>query len=234
MLRHLCHRSRLQVLLNKDKTGDSAHELVEILCSEEKHKSGSQLRQLDEQNVADILRTAKKLDHHHYNMLLHYLHSMGQPWHTYDEIPPPLNHAWILPRRAQQPYQIDIESRTYSCQKSHEGNSSIAFYNPHNMGSQSTGFIQAIWQIPLNYVMQTFFLVNIHQDLPIWDNDLAPYSSHPRLGVKLIDAQPSGNFYIIEPRHIITHLTMFKRPAGTYGFQKEIISVCWSLNRGRK
>ena len=47
----------------------------------------------------------------------------------------------------------------------------------------------------------------------------------------IVDAIPSHNLLIIEPIHIVTHLTTFRRPVGTYGIPRETIIVCWALNR---
>jgi len=82
--------------------------------------------------------------------------------------------------------------------------------------------------------MQTFLFVHVHQDISRAENDLAPFLAHPQLAVKIVDVQASNTFFIIELQHIITHLTMCRRPKGTFGIQKEIISVCWSLNHGHK
>lgn len=54
---------------------------------------------------------------------------------------------------------------------------------------------------------------------------------------RIVDAEASkedSELVVIEPAHIVTHLTTFHRPAGTYGIDKDILVVCWALNRGRR
>jgi len=183
---------------------------------------------------ADILEKAKPLETYQYQGLLQYLNYNGQTWKGFNELPPPTDCTWILPPLGVMLHQVNLDEQTYICQISHEANSAIAFYNPYMAGSQITGFIEAIWQIPLHYIMQTFLVVHVHQDISRAESDLAPFLAHSRLAVKIVDVQASNTFFIIELRHVITHLTMCRWPKGTFGIQKEIISVCWSLNGGHK
>ena len=231
MLQKLCQRGRLQATLHDNQfTNPTFHEFSEILSPKDKAES----EVLSEKSLANILAKAKPLENYQYQALLHYLNSNGQTWKAFNELPPPTDRARILSPQVVMLHQVKFDERIYSCRTSHEANSAIAFYNPYYAGLQVTGFIEAIWQIPLHYIMQTFLLVQVHQDLSDPDNNLAPLTAYPRLASKLVDVQPSDKFLIIEPRHIIVHLSMFRHPKGTFGIQKEIRSVCWSLNRGRK
>ncbi|KAJ6632494.1 hypothetical protein B0H10DRAFT_1771289, partial [Mycena sp. CBHHK59/15] len=181
--------------------------------------------------VAKILAAAKDLSQERYTMLLEYLNSIGQPWRSWDQIPHPTGSLVLYPR-AMQPQQFKADGWTFSCHKSHKGNSGIQFKNPIGL-TPLTGFIEEIWQMPLQNHMQTFILVRTHKALP---NSLAartPFVSMPYFSVAAVDAAPSSELCVIEPRHIITHLTIYKRPKGTYGINRDILVVCWALNRGR-
>ena len=64
----------------------------------------------------------------------------------------------------------------------------------------------------------------------------APFERYPGFMTKIVDAAPSDDnaLVIIEPTHIITHLTTFQRPEGTYSIQQKTLVICWALNRGRR
>jgi len=64
--------------------------------------------------------------------------------------------------------------RTFSCQKSHEGNSAIKFYNPYSQ-KYDTGFIKLIWRIPLEGAMEIFLVVCPHHWLPFLSEADAPF-----------------------------------------------------------
>jgi len=231
MVQKLCQKGHLQAKLHGNQFENSMfHDFSEILAS--KRKSRSEV--LDEKSLADILEKAKPLETYQYQALLQYLNYNGQTWKGFNELPPPTDCTRILPPLGVMLHQVNLDEQKYSCQISHEANSAIAFYNPYMAGSQITGFIEAIWQIPLHYIMQTFLFVHVHQDISRAESDLAPFLAHSRLAVKIVDVRASNTFFIIELQHIIIHLTMCRWPKGTFGIQKEIISVCWSLNCGHK
>ena len=48
----------------------------------------------------------------------------------------------------------------------------------------------------------------------------------------IVDTHSTEDLVIIKPNHIITHLTTFQHLKGTYGIQKEMLIMCWALNRG--
>ncbi|KAJ6569909.1 hypothetical protein B0H10DRAFT_1788833, partial [Mycena sp. CBHHK59/15] len=120
--------------------------------------------------------------------------------------------------------------RTYSCFSSHTSNSLIQFYEPGTNPKQtSTGVIMAILQIPLDNVLRTFVVVRRHRPLPIQF-----YADHPELKTAVVDSEPEADGIVIEPHHVITHLTTWKRPATIYQTDKPVLRVCWALNRGRR
>jgi hypothetical protein len=180
--------------------------------------------------VAEALKKSPKLAEEHYNALLIYLQGTGQQYRAFHALPHPPN-ALILPQHAKLPLQVHLHDRTFSCQKSHEGNSAIQFYSPYTQ-EHSTGFIYVIWQVLLEAVMHTFIVVRLHRPLTALEEGQAPFLYYPGFMTRIVDALPSDNFLIIEPTHIVTHLTTFRRPAGTYGIPKETLIICWALNRG--
>ncbi|KAF8218566.1 hypothetical protein L208DRAFT_1350166, partial [Tricholoma matsutake] len=120
---------------------------------------------------------------------------------------------------------------TFSCGKSHNGNSAIKFYNPLTQ-AHDIGFIQNIWRLPLEGIMHTCIRVCSHQSLSTQGERQAPFIHHPGFMVQIIDALPSNNLSIIEPIHIITPVTTVQQPAATYGIGRKALVVCWAPNRG--
>ncbi len=126
------------------------------------------------------------------------------------------------------------DDHTFSCQKSHKGNSAIQFYSPSTQ-TEDTGFIETIWTLPLEGTLRVFFVVRPHLPLSIDDEKKAPFIHlNSKYSTRIVDNKPSDQLLIIEMHHIITHLTTFQRPLGTYGIDKETLVICWALNRGRK
>ncbi|KAF8223396.1 hypothetical protein L208DRAFT_1316953, partial [Tricholoma matsutake] len=139
----------------------------------------------------------------------------------------------ILPPQAQHLLQVHHDECTFSCEKSHKGNSAIKFYNPL-MQAHDIGFIQNIWRLLLEGIMHTFIRVLSHQSLSTQEERQAPFIHHPGFMVQIVDALPSNNLSIIEPVHIITHVTTVQWPVGTYGIGRKVLVVCWAPNRGRQ
>lgn len=183
---------------------------------------------LDPLELAAAKKKAIKFTPDEYNALLQYLQQSGRQYRAYDNFPHPQN-AHILPPHAGKPLYLH---HTFSCQKTHEGNSAIRFYNPLT-NSHDTGFIQSIWMVFLSSVRQPFVVVCPHRPLIAQREGQAPFQHYPGFMTRILDARPADNLLIIEPSHIVTHLTTFRRPAGTYGIPEETLVVCWALNRGR-
>ncbi|KAF9043561.1 hypothetical protein BDZ89DRAFT_943643 [Hymenopellis radicata] len=233
MLRQMARRCRLEGRLHDNQSGDAdMKKLAEILEPSQGSRFVLSDAQLSTVDVANILGEAPRLAPTEYDMILQYLRLTGRAYRGYLQLPHP-SAALILPPSARRPPQFILDKRTYSCQISHIGNSAIQFYSPQTQ-STYTGFIHTIWQIPLEDVMRTFILVNCHRLLSSAEAERAPYIHNPRLMSSLVDSTPSNQSFVIEPKHIITHLTTFKRPAGTYGINRETMVVCWALNRGRR
>lgn len=175
-----------------------------------------------------------------YNLILGYLASVGEHklnfWGTRNAagattLPDPDHRSMILPPRAKRCRECYIEKRTYSCYSSHQGNSLIQFYKPGTDPRRNetfTGVIDAILQIPLDNFLRTFIFVRKHRPL-----NIPLYSNHPELMTSVVYVEPEFGQMVIEPQHIITHLTAWKRSPEIYKTDKPVMVVCWALNRGR-
>lgn len=225
MLRQMSRRAHVDALLHIE---NDLKDLCNIL---EPAVDGPPVS-LKSTEVADVLAKAPQLVEVDYNDLLHYLHQTGRPYRAYSDLPHPPN-AIILPPQAQHVLQVHRDECTFSCERSHKGNSAIQFYNPLTQ-AQDTGFIQNIWRLPLEGMMRTFIRVRSHQSLSTQEERQAPFIHYPGFMTRIVDALASNHFSIIEPAHIITHVTTLQRPAGTYGIGRGVLVVCWAPNRGRR
>lgn len=189
---------------------------------------------INPEDQALFLSKGTLLEKDHYRALLQYFHLNGRAhYRAFDQFPHPQNSV-VVPPQAQFPLQIHRDECTFSCQKSHYGNSAIQFYNPATQ-LHDTGFIQIIWHLPLENIMHHFIVVQPHKPIAKNEEKMAPYIHYPGLSSRIVDScPPTNHLVIIEPKHIITHLTTYKRPASTYGIGRETLIVCWALNRGRK
>ncbi len=183
---------------------------------------------------AEYLKSSPALSRTEYNGMLAYLHQLGNNYHSvYDQTAINLNTRFFLPYMRRHT-EVNIGDRTYSTQRSHDGNSAIQFVYPLTE-RKDTGFIEAIWSAPLQSKIQTFFVVRPHNCLSPTEERRAPFAGFNEMyGVRIVDNQNSSQLFIIEQQHIITHLSTIRRPAGTYGIPRETLVVCWSLNRGRR
>ncbi|KAJ7099096.1 hypothetical protein C8R44DRAFT_642361 [Mycena epipterygia] len=176
-----------------------------------------------------------------YTLILQYLASVGEDKLNFYgtrnvagtvTLPDPDHRSMILPPRGKRCRKFHLDKRTYSCACSHAASSLIQFYKPGTDPTQnqtSTGVITVIYQIPLDNILRTFIVVRKHQPLPIQF-----YADHPELMTTVVHWDPEANGMVIEPHHVITHLTVWKRPADLYNTDKPVVKVCWALNRGRR
>ncbi len=142
--------------------------------------------------------------------------------------------ARFLPPRAHKPYDVLLDGRTFSTRTSHEGNSAVQYTIPSTQ-ELTTGNIEEIWQLPLNRHIHTFFVIRAHRPLPQALEQLAPFARFRDIyATHIVDCEPANNIIIVEPQHIRTHLSVYQRPAGTYGIPQKTLVVCWALNRGRR
>lgn len=82
--------------------------------------------------------------------------------------------------------------------------------------------------------MHPFVLVSPHCPLSVVHEGQAPFQHYQGFKTQIVDAEPSQTLIIIEPDHIISHLTTYQRPKNTYGIPRDTLVVCWALNRGRR
>ncbi|KAJ6474508.1 hypothetical protein DFH09DRAFT_1109599 [Mycena vulgaris] len=232
MLTQVTHRGRLEAQFSDGqlKDGHAGH-LAEILKPDLAAQTKA-TQPLTELEVVKNLAKAEGLSEDDYEMLLQDQASKGQPWRScYQLLHPP--GSLILPPCAMKPLQFKLGKQGFSCYKSLRGNSGIQFHDPSD-NSVQTGFINEIWEIPFEGHMQTFVLVQKHKNLPLPLFRKTPFPSFPLFQATVVDVAESNQFCIIEPRHILTHVTVFTRPKGTYGIDRKIVVICWALNRGRR
>jgi hypothetical protein len=232
MLRQMSRRARVDALLHDGQVGDAALNDLGKILQPEKESANYTPTPLDPIQMATVLKKSPKLTTDEYYGLLYYLQGTGRQYQAYNALPHPQN-ALILSPHAERPLQVHLYNHVFSCQKSHEGNSAIQFYNPHTHRHE-TGFIQSIWRVPLEAAMHTFIAVRPHRLLSALEEGQAPFFCYQGFMARIVDALPSQDLLIIEPTHIVTHLTTFQRPAGTYGIPKKTLIVCWALNRERR
>lgn len=177
---------------------------------------------------------AKELSPEDYNSILHYLQRTGRPYHSVQEKLLVSKETLFLPPYMHSRREVQIDDYTYSCRESHEGNSAIRFVDPSTQNPR-TGSIERIWTVPLNSVLQTFFGICPHRLLPREEEVKAPFTLfHEKYATQIVDCELLDQLIIVEQHHIITHLTTYRRPSGTYGIPKETLVICWALNRGRR
>ncbi len=192
---------------------------------------------LSDTEQAEYLSKGSKLSTGEYNALGEYLLSTDREYrsvYSQSDGIAATQEDRFLPPTVHTRTEVLVDGRTFSIRQSHEGNSAVQYANPSNQESE-TGNIEAIWQLPLNHCIHTFFVVRPHQPLPPNEEQLAPFAQfHERYATRIVDSNPSNQHLILEQQHIHTHLSTYRRPAGTYGIPRETLVVCWALNRGRR
>ena len=237
ILRQTARRGRLNAFLHDNHAGNTAtSQLASILEPDDTHSPVS-THIMSGLEIANAHATGTRLDQRHYGLLLEYLNSTGMEYHSAYENVPRVRGTLILPPVAHHPRQVSLDSRTYSIKESHVGNSHIQFYIPGAVkGAVDTGYIEAIRELPLEGARQTFLLVCRHQPLSPAQLRKTPYADQPgsNLQTKVVKVEDSNDIYIIEQRHIISHLTVYKNPPRTFGLTSETMTICWGLNRRRR
>jgi hypothetical protein len=159
MIRQVCRRAHAEAYLTEEQfTEGRTWELADILNLKPAHYSKAP-KQLNSAEVGKILASGTDISDAHYQLLLQYLRSTGQLWCDCNHMPHPAG-ALVLPPRAIQPPEFILDSYTFSCYYSHLGNSAIQFKRPAD-SVLFTGFVQVIWQIPLEGHMRTFLAARI-------------------------------------------------------------------------
>lgn len=232
MLRQMARRSRLLALLHDNESGDpDLQSFMSILEPRDSTKPPTS-QEVNSFDMGIFLAQNPKLDDNEYLLIQQYLHTTGRPYRNYLHLPHPEN-ALILPPNAKHLREFHENGRTFSCHSSHKGNSAIQFQD-HGSQGHLNGMIESILEIPLEGFLCKFILVRTFQALNAFEMAETPYPHFPNFMTEAVHPDLSDNIIVIEPKDIITHLTTFKRPAGTYDITAEILIICWALNRGRK
>lgn len=175
---------------------------------------------------------APRLTDLHYNLLLQHVNHLNAAYRRWDNYPHPLN-ANIFPPTAISLNVLNHDGRTVATSKSHLGNSSIQFRNPNNHNHMLTGFVSHIWEVLLGNVSRVFLLVDIHDDISPALVRQTPYPSLPNMHIRLVSTKTRLHG-IIEPAHIVSHIALWKRPAGIFSIPEPFYILNESLNRRRR
>jgi hypothetical protein len=190
----------------------------------------------DSEQATYLYDKGTTIDRPKYNMILEYLNSTGHHGQYHSNQTSHLHeNALVLPPLAKQCTEFHENGRTYSCYSSHEGNSLVQFYD-RQISAYRTGVIKNIFEIPLQGYLQKFILVSPHCDLPQSELKDTPYDPtlYPRFMSKIVEVNLLEEIIVVEPKHIITHLTTYKTEGSIFGISRPIRLVCWALNRERK
>ena len=154
-----------------------------------------------------------------YNALLAYINtnSMEQFRHCAN-----LPHTGrVLPQIAIKHKWFTHRTRLFGSRSLNPGNSCISFWTSSGLGS---GEIVGIWSHFLDGVMRDFLAVSPHSPLSDEDSARNPYNSFPGFQCTVVYQQSINQtmIIIIEPTHLIGHLTQLIRPPGTFGMSRSI------------
>lgn len=192
---------------------------------------------LSDAEEAEFLMKGTELSVEQYQALGEYLASTERQYssiHSRQDRLSATQHTRFLPPTVRVRTEVDLDGRTFSTRTSHEGNSAVQFTNPTSQRLE-TGNIEMIWQLPLEHRIHTFFVIRPHKLLSPAEENLAPFAQFNEIyGARIVDSDISNQLLIVEQQHIRTHLSTYRRPAGTYGIPRQTLVVCWALNRGRR
>ncbi|KAJ3897072.1 hypothetical protein F5879DRAFT_928107, partial [Lentinula edodes] len=153
-------KGRLEGLLHDNQfTNPATQKLAKILEPRDIFAFMSTPETMTGSQIAKALSDGEPLSKTHYAILLKYLNNSGREYksaYTNSRYP---SGTLILPTRAKCHSQIPFNNTTFSCTKSHEGQSHIQFYIPGGFGGTwETGYIEAIWELPLEGIKECFLL----------------------------------------------------------------------------
>lgn len=241
MIRQHTRKSNLKIKLEGNFADTATGKLAQILEPNDSYNFMYSPPLLTNSEVAAYLAKAKELPRKSYDFLLAYLNMVGSHYASAYSGIVQSRHALILPTAVQFPKNHKVDGRTFHTLKSMESGSHIYYYVPGAGSSTGTGCITAIWQVPLENVMRTFFFVQHHASLSPAANRWNPYSRAPCsvLRTNLVLQELSTNFHIIEPQHIICHLVVRKVDKKSYPnickkIHKPVMLINWSLDRSRR
>lgn len=241
MIRQFGRKGMLSALFHDNEFEDEAtRELVKILEPKDVYEFKRPPNHMTAVEVADFLKDGEELPRSDYKNLLKYLNDSGRKYYTAYPSPGIIVdfNTLILPTAVHYSLNFKLDGKTYSHKTSREGGSHIKFYVPGGATDVTqTGCIEEIWELPLEGILHTFLVVNEHMALAANQKRHNPYSTQPcsLLQSQLVCQELSGDRCIIEPRHIICHLAVYKRPPKTYkNIDQATMTITWAINRGKR
>lgn len=231
MIRQICRRGRLEALV-RDAARRTQNFYLRKLCNVlfPSPDPGS----LSSAEEGRVLAHGVELDEGDYDLILGHLNMWHTTWRHRDALPHP-PRSKILPHRASSRTSVVLKDRTFTTKSSHRGNSSVQFFTPYETPTQKqSGFIERIWSIPLDGTLRTFMIVRPHVSLEPDDAARSPYINLPDMHTCLVATAIPDILRVIEPAHIICHVTLYRRPKGTFGLSTSAYVASAALDRGRR
>ncbi|KAH8802357.1 hypothetical protein DL96DRAFT_1774001 [Flagelloscypha sp. PMI_526] len=234
MMKSFLRRTRLEAkVFDAQFTDQALQNLASILDSRCAPNSPSVPRRtVSPVEEARFFQIGTILPESDYTVILQYLQSLGQNWSSFYDFPQPPG-APVFAHAGRNCKHLTLRKRTYSTLASNEADSHIQFAHPAT-GIRDTGYIEAIWELGLGGAIQPFILVRQHKALDPSEEALGPYLTYPNFRCRLVGAAQSDVLIVLEPPHIITHLSVLKLNTGVFGLQRKSMVVCWALDRGRE
>lgn len=232
MLRQMARRCRLLAHLHNSEFVDPIlKQFADILDMKNTTKPKAP-EELDDFAVACHLSKSPRMSPKQYKSIMDYLNACGEATVSWLSYPSIEYQSMILPPNARRLREYHEHGRTYSCNSVHHSHSLVQFRKPNSTDAPMTGVIQFILELPLHGFLRKFIFVAPHKPI---DLSHTPLGNRPRTMTALVEIQPYKTLIVMEPKHIITHISAWKRPAHTYsGINKPFMTVGLALNRGRK
>ncbi|KAJ6580220.1 hypothetical protein B0H10DRAFT_1955241 [Mycena sp. CBHHK59/15] len=224
MLRQMACRCRLMAYLHNSEFMDPQLKAFADILDVKDTTKPKKPEVLNGFAIALYLSKAPKMTPKEYKSILSYLNSSSKTSLSWLSYPDPEYQAMVLPPNAKRLKNYHENGKTYSCHSSHHSNSLVQFRQPNTDEAPMTGVIRAILEIPLHGFLRKFIFVAPHRPIDIHN---APYKHRPRMKAALVEVEPYKTLVVVEPKHIITHLSTWIRPSQTYpGISKQFMVVC--------
>ncbi|KAJ6603763.1 hypothetical protein B0H10DRAFT_1957739 [Mycena sp. CBHHK59/15] len=224
MLRQMACRCRLMAYLHNSEFMDPQLKAFADILDVKDTTKPKKPEVLNGFAIALYLSKAPKMTPKEYKSILSYLNSSSKTSLSWLSYPDPEYQAMVLPPNAKRLKNYHENGKTYSCHSSHHSNSLVQFRQPNTDEAPMTGVIRAILEIPLHGFLRKFIFVAPHRPIDIHN---APYKHCPRMKAALVEVEPYKTLVVVEPKHIITHLSTWIRPSQTYpGISKQFMVVC--------
>jgi hypothetical protein len=237
MMRQICHYGRLAAKVKEDSTiTDLAAKLftsassTDVTADSEVVMSDTQITQFRKANPlmpeniqhAIIIYLSQDCGDPHYQPISSFNYQASR------------ESSPLIPQ-ARHLHTFHFSYRNYSAFTHHIGNSAIHFMHP-TLG-HLYGFIQHVWQVPIHRKLRTFIIVHQHEQMKNTQGGRDIYSSFPELQCVVLSRNPMHiTTQVIEPAHIISHLSVWETLPETVGINSRsdtVYVVCDALDRGR-